>query len=101
MINAKTEFSEHIQNLVVKCATISCWVNGNRYEVNLKINHSKEEYEEFVNQLDFYYHDGFGCQNLFGTIWYDDGTWSERSEYDGSEWWEHMQAPIIPDDLKG
>ena len=32
-----------------------------------------------------------------GTIWYTDGTWSDREEYDGDEWWEHRVCPEIPD----
>lgn len=36
---------------------------------------------------------GYGAQELFGYIWYNDGTWSERAEYDGAEWWEHKIAP--------
>lgn len=25
-----------------------------------------------------------------------DGSWFERAEYDGSEWWEHRHAPVKP-----
>lgn len=25
-----------------------------------------------------------------------DGSWFERAEYDGSEWWEHKHVPIKP-----
>lgn len=36
---------------------------------------------------------GWGVQELHGYIWYNDGTWSSRAEYDGSEWWEHNVCP--------
>ena len=52
--------------------------------------------KNFLDQIDFEYDNGFGCQELFGTIWYEDGTWSSRGEYDGSEWWEYNSCPKIP-----
>ena len=42
------------------------------------------------------YDNGFGGQRFFGTIWYADGTWSTRGEYDGSEWWEYNKCPPLP-----
>ena len=50
---------------------------------------------DVLPMLDFEYDSGYGSQNLFGYIWYKDGTWSERGEYGGSEWWEHMTRPPI------
>jgi hypothetical protein len=35
-------------------------------------------------------------QELYGTVWLEDGTWLSRGEYDGSEWWEHNVLPPIP-----
>ena len=46
--------------------------------------------------LDFCYDSDFGGQELFGTIWLKDGTWLERSEYDGSECWDHKIRPEMP-----
>jgi hypothetical protein len=43
--------------------------------------------------LDFTYDAGYGGQELFGFVVFEDGTWLERGEYDGSEWWEHKQTP--------
>ena len=60
----------------------------------------QEEYEEFLSKLDFEYDSGYGLQNLFGFIWYKDGTWSERCEYDGSEWYQYQRCPEIPKSLK-
>ena len=42
------------------------------------------------------YDAGYGSQELYGTIWYKDGTWSTRGEYDGSEWWDYHCVPEIP-----
>ena len=51
--------------------------------------------KEFLNYspLDVEYDSGFGTQELFGYIWYVDGSWSEREEYEGSEWWCHKVKP--------
>ena len=53
----------------------------------------KGKLEEVLPLLDFDYDNGYGTQKLFGYIWYTDGTWSERGEYDGSEWWEYKKSP--------
>ena len=54
----------------------------------------------FINNLDFEYNNGFGSQELFGTVWFNDNTWLERKEYDGSEWWIHCKRPQIPEELR-
>ena len=101
-MNAKEEFMEHINDRVVKCAGI--WLDRSYGKdvkpFNLCQQYSNEQYIAFINSLDFKYDAGFGGQELYGTIWYEDGTWSERGEYDGSEWWEHHVCPEIPEGLK-
>jgi len=52
--------------------------------------------EEVLPNLDFDYDDGYGGQKLYGNIWYTDGTWSERGEYDGAEWWVYKKCPTCP-----
>jgi hypothetical protein len=100
--NAKQEFISHIQNRKVKCAKIS---KGDDYEDNqvsfeLGCAYNTDEWNEFLKKLDFGYNSGYGGQELFGTIWYEDGTWSDRGEYDGSEWYEYHICPEIPTELK-
>ena len=92
MSNAKNEFVEEIRGKSTLCASLER--DDNTY--CLQIGHSKAEFDEFLESLDFEYDSGYGGQKLYGTIWYDDGTWSERGEYDGSEWWEYKQCPDIP-----
>lgn len=93
IINAKNELLRAIKGLAnVKCATIESFV--------LKIGYSLEEYNQFLDSLNFEYDKGYGSQHLFGTVWLEDGTWLERGEYDGSEWWEHRICPEIPDICK-
>lgn len=103
--NARDEFVMHTSGKKVHCAQIlygdTYSHEGQKYEktILLHMNYSKEDYEKFLNQLDFHYDSGFGGQNLFGCIWYMDMSWSTRGEYDGSEWWEHHSIPEIPFEL--
>lgn len=64
--------------------------------ITLYKDYTDAEKEEFLRSLDFNYNAGFGSQKLFGTIWYGDGSYSERSEYDGSEWWTRRSTPPVP-----
>ena len=96
MTNCKEEFLNETKDLEILCAEIEREVS-----TKLQVNFLNSELEEFLKLIDFDYNAGFGCQQVYGTIWYKDGTWSERSEYDGSEWWEHRKAPKIPKGLRG
>lgn len=103
-MNARAEFINEISGKKVLCAQIQ---HGEDYGdeddkpsiFNLTTGWTEEDWKEFLDSLDFNYDSGYGGQKLFGTIWYSDGTWSERGEYDGSEWWEHRQCPNIPEEL--
>jgi hypothetical protein len=102
MRNAKAELLKLLEGKAkVKCATIT---NGDEWDedkkdILLKVGYSENEWTEFLKSLNFSYDSGYGGQNLFGTVWLEDGTWCTRGEYDGSEWWEHNQLPEIPSEL--
>lgn len=106
-MNAKQEFLQHIQQFVksgVLCAQIKFggdWstTEDQREYYILTTGYTQEEWQQFLSDIDKNYNSGYGSQNLFGTIWYNDGTWSSRGEYDGSEWWQYNQAPAIPEHL--
>ena len=102
--NAKQEFLNHVASYgkQVKCANIQygCDWDDNQRNYSLKLGYTSNDLDCFLNMLDFCYDSGFGGQELYGTIWYTDGTWSERGEYDGSEWWNYCEVPEIPDELK-
>ena len=100
-MNAKAEYLEHIKGKDVLCASLRFeeWDDITRL-FELKQNHTEQELETFLGMLDFEYDNGYGRQQLFGYIWYKDGTWSQRGKYIVSEWWEHMQVPEIPEELK-
>lgn len=99
MSNAKQELLEILQNKApLKCAIISkgqSW-DDDRKDIVLKLNFTEQDYEKFLNEIDFDYDSGYGVQELFGTVWLNDNTWLSRGEYDGSEWWEHNVLPSIP-----
>lgn len=63
---------------------------------SLTEGHALDEALVFFKNLNFYYDSGYGTQELYGTIWFTDGTYSEREEYDGNEGWAHRRAPSIP-----
>lgn len=98
MTNAKQEFLKFVDGLKVVCAEIGTdSIDGDGGPIYyLKCNHTQEDYEKFLDSLDFEYDDGYGLQFLYGTIWFLNGTWGTRGEYDGSEWWEIHSRPEIP-----
>jgi hypothetical protein len=104
MINAKDEFLDHVHGTkaLVKAAHVT---RGDDYweeaglTVDLRVKYTLVDYQRFLQALDFSYDSGYGGQELYGTIWYTDGTWSSRGEYDGSEWWEYNKCPEILEEL--
>ena len=101
MTNAKEEFLKHTEGKNVRCSKI---VFGDEYYANQKtyilpVGYCPSDLELFLVEIDQNYDSGYGGQELFGTIWYTDGTWSTRGEYDGSEWWDYHTCPDIPLDL--
>ena len=102
MRNAKEELLQLLEGKAkVKCAIIrndDKW-DEDKKDILLKVGYSENEWNEFLKSLNFSYDSGYGGQNLFGTVWLEDGTWCARGEYDGSEWWEHNQLPEILSEL--
>ena len=91
-MNALVELLGHIEDRKVKHVHISF---DQSYGKNIMTIHGS--LEEVTTCLNFCYDDGFGGQEITGYIWYEDGTWSDRGEYDGSEWWQHQVRPEIPE----
>ena len=60
-----------------------------------------EEFKATTSSDAWKYDSGYGTQELFGVIWYSDGSHSRRGEYDGSEWWEYVPTPEVPAWLRG
>lgn len=68
--------------------------------ITLKENWNNDEWLAFLDGLRFNYDDGFGSQHLFGVVWFKDGSWLERYEYDGSEGWVLKRTPDVPQGLQ-
>lgn len=106
MTNAKQEFLEHTKGKKMRCAKITFGdpyyedEDVNKYFI-LPVGYDPTDLELFLKEINKEYDSGWGGQELFGTIWYTDGTWSTRGEYDGSEWWEYNECPEITLDLMG
>ena len=83
-MNAKEEFLKVTKGLQVKCCQICFMREENAGVIKLPVNFSNEDYFNFLEAINKDYDDGFGCQNLFGTIWLKDGMYIDRDEYDGS-----------------
>lgn len=99
-MNAKEELQKLLAR--VGSAKVECWsiwtdflCDVGEVESILKRGYTPEEFERELNQLDFEYDAGYGCQELYGTVLFTDGGWLERGEYDGSEWWEYKHAPRL------
>lgn len=98
MINAKEEILKLLNGKEIKCAIVNCEPT---FLFTLKVGHTSEEYVQFLDKLDFEYAVGFGLYPIvFGTIWFKDGTWAERIDYDGYCSWAIRTSPEIPEYLK-
>lgn len=98
-MNAKQELLEILKGREPLAAVIHSgdeW-DDDRTAIELKVG---GDFEAFLNKLDFEYDNGYGGQELFGTVWVDDKVWLARGEYDGSEWWQELNYPEIPEALK-
>lgn len=62
----------------------------------LPFGYTGKEYESFMSQVDLEYDNEVGNQELFGTVWFKDGSWAERIDSDGAEWWEIKQVRNPP-----
>ena len=93
MANAKAEFLEEIKANRLVCAKIGLEEDYDKKKwFTLKDNYSGKDFDKFLEDLDFEYDDGYGGQELYGVILFSD-SFSDRGEYDGSEWWENHKMP--------
>ncbi len=102
-MNAKDEFIKFTEGLPrVKCAKLEdVFFGDDKHDTwTLKVGYTKQDYDDFLESINFDYDDGYGWQVLGGIIWFEDGTYADRREYDGSEWWAYRKTPEIPKELK-
>lgn len=68
-------------------------VHGKSIIYTKDVDNDLEKIKDELLKID--YDDDYGCQNLFGLILMCDGSWYERGEYDGAEWWNHKHTPSV------
>jgi hypothetical protein len=102
MINAYKEFMEHTEGKAIKCAIITlgdvAWGETPKTYL-LPVGYTDEEFGQFLISLDRNYDNDYFSKSLCGTIWYENGAWSDRQEYDSIEWWAYNSHPSIPNSL--
>ena len=82
-----------------------CWFsNFEEYQTRIQPDYfiMNENTQESVEKLKkwlmhFEYDSWWGWQEFFWEVVFNDGTWLERWEYDGSEWREYKKTPERPD----
>lgn len=100
MINAKEELEKKLKEIGKTIKDIywiqiymEDWVEGSLRKKPLLDSDISQEIESNWGNLDFTYDNGFGGQELYGTVVFKDESWLERGEYDGSEWWNYKKLP--------
>lgn len=105
VMNALTEFLEEIKGKTVISSWIECEyqrdsslnIMANRERiVYLRLGYTPAEYQNFIDKIDFVYEADYEGDDLYGVIWYADGSWSERHEYDGLNIWHYCKIPEYP-----
>ena len=94
IINAKSEFLKETKERDILCAKLE----ANDFIYTLPIGYTSIEFENFLSAINFEYHNGYGSYSTQGFIWYTNGTWSERIDYDGKGEWNYQTCPDIPDE---
>ena len=87
---------------MICCVDIFMETDGDDIHIFHRMNEeSEEQWNQFLNKLDFEHDDESARYELKGTIWYADNTWSVyEHDYEmmyGS--WKWREVPPIPDYL--
>lgn len=88
------DFAESVKFAKVWCDEFS-WGEETPHCAILRSERDASDEHQFLTDLEsICYNNGYGSQELFGIIVFKDGTWLERCEYDGSEWWAKGSTPV-------
>lgn len=104
MINAAAELQNLVQwsegEVIAIEITVEHIKETCEIDVQIEFNGATDSYEDLFESLNFEYDPGYGIQHLYGTVWFTNGVWATRSEYDGSEGWKLNRYPELPDFIK-
>ncbi len=100
--NFKRAFIEHTSkvNAKVRCCLIKIidYCDDTKLdEIILHTAWTDSELQIFLKKLDFNYAETYYV--LLGNIWFDDGSWSNFTEYAQSNFWMNFKVPEIPANL--
>lgn len=100
--NFKRYFIEHVHkvNSRIKCCLIKIidYEDDTKLEeIHLPTAYTGEELRNFIRKLDFDYQVNY-CVML-GNIWFENGSYSNFSEYGPSHFWMNFKVPEIPESL--
>ena len=96
LVKAVSKACSDASAMPIVAAQLSFMLDGDETVITLNPDHTTPQYAEFLKTIAINYDSGFGSQKLRGTVWLEGGTWLERHEYDGSEWWHHCKRPALP-----
>lgn len=94
MINGYEELMEKMDEVNKNVSDIDMmgiYVNSKKGNVEKKFFNKNVDEEFLKKEMGFDYDNGYGGEELFGVVCFKDGSWLERMEYDGSEWWEYKK----------
>jgi hypothetical protein len=59
---------------------------------------NSQSFDDFISNCNFEYNSSFGRAYINSNleIVFNDGSWLERGEYDGSEWWQYKKTSAKP-----
>ncbi len=72
------------------------WNLGDIQQILLPVNYNLNEFQTFLEKLDFENTDPWGSQAMFGTVWLTNGRWLERTDYYDGDWWQLKEYPTFP-----
>jgi hypothetical protein len=91
--NARKEFLEFIAETEATVLWVKFVVMGREYRLPEEESSCKEDWDAFLDGLDFKYYSGYGGDDTSGAIMFSDGSWAEREEYDGASYWAMRIKP--------
>lgn len=100
----RQEFFNGVRHSSVRCAFIQYDPNGQDEMTGdlfrLPLNYTSEQWNDFIEKLDFEYEADSGYSVLSGCIWLENNVWLERyMDEKECEYWILKQYPEIPEDL--
>lgn len=101
-MNLKDELLNHIGNRRVFCADIYIIREESKmgvprltqFQVPLPIDFTQNEWDEFLRILDENSPDFHSKNRVWGTLWYDNVTWSTKGIEFNDEWKYHRHPPV-------